>query len=475
MGGTLHNILNKGSESLENSRISIDVAGHNISNAHTPGYSRQTVNLETKTPIQYGLKVFGDGARVQSIRRSHDNFIENQLRREVQVQSKTANLSRGLEKLEGLFNPDLSSTIRDRIVSFSNALRELSNYPEEPATRINVIENGKALAQSFNSAHAGVVQVQNDANDEMRQDIGTLNQKLHEIAELNGQIREMGAGGQSDVNDFEDRRDKAIKEVGALIDINVYKDKNDQITVRGPNECLLVEGRLNSILAIENNSPINNTPDITVSEFDKPIFNAITDKIHTGKIGALLEIRDKNAKDLRQSINYLAKGFGDQFNSVHELGYGINDSSGKTGLSFFKGIAGEGEPARDIQVDLSITYNPNLVAASMSPGASGDNVIANKLVKMFYEPHFEDKSTTITGLYDKMIARLGHNSARAKEEATASQIVFDKLKAQRESVSGVSMDEEAASLLKFQHLFNASSKIITTVNEMFQTIIDLKR
>ena len=160
-GGSLAGILNKGSESLTNSRIGVDVTGHNISNAHTPGYSRQIVNMEAKTPIQYGLHVFGDGARVQSIIRSHNGFLEKQIQREVQVHGKRKELLDGLQKLQGFFNPDLTSTIRDRFGSFSNAIRELSNEPEEQAARINLIENGKALSQAFNFAYQGILEIQN--------------------------------------------------------------------------------------------------------------------------------------------------------------------------------------------------------------------------------------------------------------------------------------------------------------------------
>jgi len=269
MVATLNHILNMGSESLQNSRVGVDVTGHNISNAQTPGYSRQQVNLETKWPIQYGMQIFGDGSRIQNIRRSHDKFIEGQLRREVQVQSRTETLSEGLKKLESFFNPDLTSTIRDRFTSFTNSIRELSNYPEEPSVRINMIESGKGLCQSFNSTHANIVQVQTDANEEIRQNINLVNQKIAEVAKLNGQIREMGAGNLSDVNDLEDRRDKLIKEIGNIVDINVYKDNNDQITIRGPAECLLVEGNLASRFMMEDTYTVNHMPNVVVSEFNK--------------------------------------------------------------------------------------------------------------------------------------------------------------------------------------------------------------
>ncbi|WP_397599977.1 flagellar hook-associated protein FlgK [Silvanigrella sp.] len=475
MVATLNHILNMGSESLQNSRVGVDVTGHNISNAQTPGYSRQQVNLETKWPIQYGMQIFGDGSRIQNIRRSHDKFIEGQLRREVQVQSRTETLSEGLKKLESFFNPDLTSTIRDRFTSFTNSIRELSNYPEEPSVRINMIESGKGLCQSFNSTHANIVQVQTDANEEIRQNINLVNQKIAEVAKLNGQIREMGAGNLSDVNDLEDRRDKLIKEIGNIVDINVYKDNNDQYTVRGPAECLLVEGNLASRFMMEDTYTVNHMPNVVVSEFNKERYFDMTHNIKTSKMGALLQIRDKYAQGLRDEVNTLAKGFAESFNEIHVKGYGINDMRDINGRDFFEGLDGPGEPAQDIEVSLGIVYNPNAIGAAMSTTSPGDNVVSNKLVKLFYEPLYDDNTTTVTGVYDKMISKLGIAALKTKEDATASQIIYDRLKAQRESVAGVSLDDEAANLLKYQHLFTASSKVITTADEMYKTVLDLKR
>ncbi|MBX9840158.1 MAG: hypothetical protein K2X69_17805, partial [Silvanigrellaceae bacterium] len=156
-------------------------------------------------------------------------------------------------------------------------------------------------------------------------------------------------------------------------------------------------------------------------------------------------------------------------------GYGINDMRDINGRDFFEGLDGPGEPAQDIEVSLGIVYNPNAIGAAMSTTSPGDNVVSNKLVKLFYEPLYDDNTTTVTGVYDKMISKLGIAALKTKEDATASQIIYDRLKAQRESVAGVSLDDEAANLLKYQHLFTASSKVITTADEMYKTVLDLKR
>jgi flagellar hook-associated protein 1 len=104
----------------------------------------------------------------------------------------------------------------------------------------------------------------------------------------------------------------------------------------------------------------------------------------------------------------------------------------------------------------------------------GDNVIANELIKFFYEKTFDNDRNTMTGSYDRFIAKLGIDTQETKEDTVASRIVMSQLQSQRESVSGVSLDEEAANMMKYQHLFTASSRIITTVDDMFKTVLDLK-
>jgi flagellar hook-associated protein 1 FlgK len=475
MSSNIFSILNKGNESLQNSRVGVDVTGHNIANASTEGYSRQQVNLEAKHPIEHGDQVFGDGARIKSIARAHDRFLEGQLRKEVQVKSKNESLAQGLQKLEDLFNPDMTSTIRDRMISFNNALRELSNYPEEKAVRINVVENGQTLAQALNTAHGGVVRIQQDASEEITLHISSLNQKLSEVAVLNGQIREMGAGVASEVNDLEDKRDLLLKQIGDMIDIQAYKDNHEQVVIRGPRETLLVEGDLSAHLFMSNTSNTDELPKLYISEFNKNVMTDVTETTHNGKIGALLEVRDKHAGHLRNTINQMAAGFGKEFNEIHAMGYGIHGYKNENGRNFFDGLDGPGDAARDIHVNLGIVSDPSSVGAALTPNSMGDNVIANKLIKMMNEPLFENNTVSAGGMYDNMVAKLGLDSLRAKESSKASDIIYNKLKTQREAVSGVSLDEEAANLLKYQHLFTASSRIISTADEMMKTILDLKR
>jgi flagellar hook-associated protein 1 len=348
---TLNHILNTGSESLHNARIGVDVTGHNISNAQTPGFSRQRMLLETRHPLEYNLHIVGNGARIETIERMHNRFIEGQLRSEMQTNNRLESLGDGLTRLENLFNPDLTSTIRERVNSFVNALRDFANFPEEPAVRINVAEHGLALTQAFNATHSGIVQTQMDANSEIEGHIISLNQKVAEVAELNGRIREIGAGMRSPVNDLEDRRDQLIKEIGSLININAYKDSNDQYTIRGPGEYLLVEGRLSAKVKLDENPNITFNRKVMISNFEHKNFRDITNKTISGKVGGLIDLRDNYAQPLRDEVNQLALGFAQQFNAIHRKGFGAYQYKEKDGRDFFTGIEGIGEPAQEIIVE----------------------------------------------------------------------------------------------------------------------------
>ncbi|MFN7609823.1 MAG: flagellar hook-associated protein FlgK, partial [bacterium] len=442
--------MDKGNEALQNSRVAVDVTGHNISNANVDGYSRQQIHLESKHPVEHGVHVLGDGARIQSIARSHDRFLESQIRREIQNKHKQDGLQMGLSRLEDIFNPDLNSTIRDRISFFQNSLRELSNYPEEHSVRINVAESAQALTQSFHNTSSSIIQTQQDASEQISLYADDLSQKLLDVARLNGQIREVGAGMLSDANDLEDKRDKLIREIAEMIDVRVYKDNKEQIVIRGPNESLLVEGSLSSRVFMNKTSNTKDFPKLYISEFDKSEFQDVTAHTKNGKIGALMEVRDHYAQDIRNKIDEMAYAFGNRLNEIHALGYGTNEYRNLSGRMFFSGIDSQQGAAQDIQVDSLILEEPSSIGTGISAYAMGDNVVVNQMIRLMDEPIFEENTSSVSGLYDTIVAKLGVDSSKADQSSKASDIVFQKLKTQREAVSGVSLDEEASNLLKFQ-------------------------
>lgn len=470
---SLFHIMNIGGEALANARVGVDVTGHNIANAHTPGFSRQRVNLTTRNPVSYGTNVLGNGARIDNIDRVHDKYLEGYLRKEVQAHGASEAVTKGLGRLEQLFNPELTATVRERMTTFQNALRELANYPEEPAVRTNLVEAANSVAQSFNVTHANIVGIQKDISVEVNQEISSLNQKLASVASLNQTIKEMSAGG-GPANDLLDKRDALIKDIANTVEVQVYSDKNDNLIIRGPEGSLMVEGGRSGKFLTSDPSGIKTDSRILFQADPQAPVKDVTDKIEGGKLSGLMRVRNVNAQETRGEINELARGFAETINELHKQGYGIGDYASSKGREFFSGAESD-EPAADIRVADIILSDPDSISAAFVPNTPGDNIMVNEYIRSFDKPIFGEGRVTASDFYDKMVSKVGIDSMRAQEENNASKVVMSQLEGQREAVAGVSLDEEAANLLKYQHLFAASSRVITTVDQMFDTIMQLKR
>lgn len=470
----LQHILNVGGSSLGNSRLGIEVTGHNIANAQTPGFSRQRPDLEPNNPVQYGSLILGQGAKVGRIARAHNEYLEQAMRRETQVHGRAESYEHNLTRLEGFFNPDLTSTIRQRMDSFGSALRDFANMPEEPAMRINLLETANNLATSINVTHENVTQLQKDINEELAVDCDVVTQKLKEVALLNKEILALQMGDETRPHDLEDRRDLTLKELSNLIDIQMYKDDRGLYTVRGPGGQLLVEGIFSAKIELDIDSA-SKQPRVVCTDFADTRKTDITNKIFSGKIAGMVEVRDKFAQTIRENLNEFATTFGNEFNRVHRQGFGRAEFAENSGRNFFEGIDGQFEAAQQIAVSRLIQQDTNAIAAGMSPLTPGDNVIANELIKALDKPMFDRDTSSATSFYDNFVATLGSATMSAKNELKAAKVVKANVETQKEQMSGVSLDEEAANMLKYQHMFTASSKIITTADEMFKTVLDLKR
>lgn len=470
---SLFHIMNVGGEALANARVGVDVTGHNISNAHTEGFSRQRIQLATREPVKYGMNVLGNGARVDTIERVHDKYLESYLRKEVQSNSAAEAQAKGLARVEQLFNPELTATIRQRLTTFQEAVQELSNYPEEPAVRTNLVESANGLAQSFNVSYANVVQIQRDFSVEINQEILTTNTKLATIASLNQQIKEMSAGG-GQANDLLDKRDALIKDVASVMNVQIYDDSNNNMIMRGPGGALLIEGGHAGTLISSDPSGLKTDGRILFKAYDNAPTQDLTNTLQSGRMAGLLKVRDNHAQEVRDQLNKMASTFADSFNGLHRQGYGIGSFGSSTGRDFFAGT-NDIDAAGNIRIADVIMSDPDAISAALTPEAPGDNVLANEALRLFENPVFENGRVTIGDFYDRMVSKIGIDSMRAKEDHTASNVLLSQLQGQREAVAGVSLDEEAANLLKYQHLFAASSRIIRTVDEMFDTILGLKR
>jgi flagellar hook-associated protein 1 FlgK len=475
MGSGLFHTLNIGEQSLYNTRQGVDTASHNISNANTVGYSRQRVNLKTREPQLLGGVLAGSGSYIENITRTHNKFVERQLNRAQHISGEATGRFEALKSLESIFSPELASAVPDEITNFFNSLQELSVTPSDESIRAAVRESAKNVTSAFKRVDGDIKQRRVDLNDMIVQECAEINSRLYGIRQLNVQIQDAESTPGAVANDLRDQRDLLLRELTEKIQINYYEDDAGNFCLRGPDDTLLLDKT--SVCEVTGSSSGSNEGfvDVVVRDPANGFTRNITRKMEGGRIKGLIEVRDNVCSDLLNKNNEMAANFVGRVNEIHSKGYGARDYEEFSGRGFFKPVSDIRTAAGAMDISDEILSTVDAISAAGTPFAVGDNIVANELLALKNEKFLDDGKSTLVEFYANYVGNLGIEINRTEHSKDANDIVVSDLQAQREASSGVSLDEEAINLMKWQSNFTASSKVITTVDEMLETVLSLKR
>ncbi len=474
MAGLNHS-LNIGSESLLASRQGVDTTGHNMANAQTEGFSRQRVNLETRTPSVARGYIIGNGVFVKSIDRAHDRFLEKQIVDGIQDLGTSEAYHENLKALEDIYSPELSTTVVESMDQFFTAIQNLSNFPEDQTTRTYVKETGENLTDTFGRINNQLKDARSVIDERVTGQVQEINNLISEITRFNSSLRAVATSGQQDSADILDKQDLLLRKLSEQIDVNYYRTDQGTVTVRGPGETLLIDRDQHANLGVRTDESGDGTHDVFIQGGSATGVLKVTDKIKHGSLGGLIAVRDQVIPKLLHSNNEMAYSFVQSFNEIHRAGFGINRFSGISGRDFFDIQGGVDNAASSIRVNDAIHEDVSSISIASTPYAPGDNVLANMLLRLKDEPLMGERQQSMNEYYAEYVGSLGLEISQASSLKDADKVLVDGLNARREAVSGVSMDEEATNLLKWQASFTASSKLITTIDEMMETVLGLKR
>ncbi|MBY0314730.1 MAG: flagellar hook-associated protein FlgK, partial [Bdellovibrionales bacterium] len=296
-----------------------------------------------------------------------------------------------------------------------------------------------------------------------------------EIATLNGQVQKVEiSGGFS--NDERDRRDLLIKKMGELIDIKWAEGEDKTVTISTGNNAILVAGldskRLEAVPTPGNESKAEGDYDIVYyhHEYAEPL--VLTDRIKGGKLGGVLHVRDQEVRGFQQRIDSMAYTLGKSINDVHEQGY---NAFNMAGTQFFEPLANDKDAAANFRLNTQVQADVGRIAAAFDPNLPGDNRVANMIADIQHKKGMFDGNTSIDEYYNGMVAELGLRTQKANRQAEVQAGVVKQLENLRESISGVNIDEEVASMIEWQKQFDASARIIRTADEMLDTVLNIRR
>jgi flagellar hook-associated protein 1 len=449
----LFGIYGLASQSLLSFQSAISVTGHNVANSGTAGFHRQRVDLRSGMPEFTSVGTLGTGVRVQNIQRIEDRFIEAAVQREVPLLARFSTRADALAQSELAFGEPSGSGLTSMLDGFFSGWDDLASSPEDPAARESVVRLGVSLAASVAQARERLSDQQASVSGEIARVVDEANGLVTELEKLNGNILASTRNGTVPA-DMEDRRDQIVEKLGDLVGATGQVDGNGTATVR-------LGGRV--LVQLEASQPISYDP----SRSDAPTIEgrAFQPGEIDGRVGGLLQVRDEDLATAIRRLDEFATRLAGDVNDIHSQG---KDLHGRETEPFFvlAGVGRDGvtNAAAGLRVNSRIQDDSTRVAAGRD-GTDADNVVALDIAAL------RSDRTGASGMLQSLVVDMGSRARESQDLAAGQSMIVDSFIAQRESISGVSLDEEAANLLRYQRSYEAAARIMTAVDEMTQTLL----
>jgi flagellar hook-associated protein 1 FlgK len=408
--------------------------------------------------------------------------------------------------MEDIMNEPSDSGLAKTMDQFWQALQDLSTNPEDQGARSVVRQRGQAVVDTFHYLYNSLSQIKQDLGSQIDVTITQINSLAQQISQINQQISEIEPHGYLP-NDLYDERDRLVDQLSELINVQVEKvpsGGNALKIAEGTYRVYLVDGNGNQIDLVNGGKA--NTLSVSYGSINGNNGNDFVSGVQVGGVsistsGKLLGLIESfgyqdssgNVKgiypEMINNLNNLAYTFGTIFNQVHEQGYGLNNG---TGVDFFDfGATGAIDAAKNIKLSPAID-DLSKIAASTKQGESGNgsnalnlasvgqillsssgsvNLIDNITVD-FSRLNLPLTSGTIKSNYEGWIGKLGVDGQQAERMKNNSEVLRQSVEERRQSVSSVSLDEEMANMIKYQHAYNAAARQITVIDQMLDKIIN---
>jgi flagellar hook-associated protein 1 FlgK len=466
---------------LQAAQRQLDTASHNVSNADTPGYSRQRVEQTESEPMgaggtfvqRAGAGMIGTGVTVSAIARIRDQFIDRQVRAESAPLGEANIKSDTLKQVEDVFGEPTDHGLSALMQNFFNSWHDLANDPSNDALRTNLRQQAINLANGFQEINGKLVALRQDVNDRIGTTVNDVNGITRQIARLNHEIKAALASGQRP-NDLLDKQDLLLEQLSAKVQINVAESPSNG------GRSVYMNGQ--PLVADEDQFDLSAVPTLLNGFYTVEYApTAQGAQINSGELKGLLDSRDLILSDVQatgyiKQINDLASGLMASVNAQHMIGFG---TTGVTGQTFF-----DGTDASDMVVNPNITNDTALArgldviaAAANDPGSLtggvGDSAVAVQIAQLQNLKVMGGGMFTFDDFYKGVVTGLGVEAQEATRKADTQQVLVNSVKDRRDQVSGVSTDEEMANVVRFQKAYAASARILSTLSDMLDTLVNL--
>lgn len=469
----LFGTLDLAKRSLQTQMVGVEVTGQNLANVNTAGYSRQTVQIATSPDITTAIGSEGTGANAVSIQQMVSNLLNGQIQSQNSISSywtsqQTAfqSAQNGLDEFlngSGATSSTTTATtstsatgLSSQLTALFNAFSSLAAAPSI-STEQAAVGAAQSLSTTFNQISSQFSSLDTGLNSSLSSDVSSANQLLTQIADLNSQITKAQFGG-GNANNLLDQREQALESLSKLTTISTSTGANGEVNVSIGGQTLVSGGTVNDTL--QTYDPGNGNLLVQTAT------GGVNLTLTGGSMQGTIDARDGELATMQNQLNSLASNLITSVNSLYSAGY---STSGTTGASFFTGTN-----AADISVASSLVNDPTSFQLAASATATGDNTVALQLAQLANTAQTGLNNQTFGSYYGSMVAGLGNSLSNANTQVTNQSAVSSMLTTQRSSISGVNTDEEMTNLMAFQRAYEASAKLVSTIDTLLGDTLAMK-
>ncbi|HIG74892.1 MAG TPA: flagellar hook-associated protein FlgK [Bacteroidetes bacterium] len=454
---SLSNLYLTGRRGLLAAQAGTNVAGQNLANVETPGYSRRTLRLSTD-PIPRGGIVFhgvapgaGGGVGVTSLDRLRSAIMDDAVRDARAGEGGADESARLLASFEARLAPDSGGGLLGALDSFYASWSDVAAAPTDSGRRDVLLASARAMVQAVQTASGRMDAVAASTQGELQTAVGEVNDLLSEIASLNAQARAAHATG-AEAHDVLDQRDQLLDQLSSFVPAQVRPQDDGTVTVTVAG-MIGVQGETSEAFELRL-PPETDQPQVFAAGARHPLR---LDALAGGRVGAQLGLLNDAIPAARESLDALVAEVVGSVNAAHVQGEGLD---GQTGRTFFD-PTGTNADSFALSADLT---SGDAIAAGTAGAGPGDAAVANAIV---------DGSASATATLTDLLTDIGTRTQNASAAAEANAAVAAHTEALRDGISSVSTDEEMTNLIRYQQAYAASARVIETANTLFDSLLSI--
>lgn len=440
---------------LNAARYALKVTQNNIANVNTEGYARQRVSLTASGTLLGGgvESQIGSGVYAEKIERIKDSLLIEQVRGHGTRVSYFQSLQDGMSNIESILGELQKGSLTDTMQNFFNSWEEVSKYPSETSYREQVVGSAQQLAFKLNAVSGDLKTYKSELDNKIKVDMKKANDLIAQIARVNEEIKRAPT---KEPNALLDKRDYYLDELAKIGNVRSIANSED------PN---LIDIEFGGMMVVSG----------TKSQEIEGLYNESQDRwvfavgnvpvrLENGSLLGNMKIRNETIPSHQKKLDEVASVIINEVNNLHKNAFALD---GSTGHDFFKGTN-----ASTISINSALQDNADLVSISSVAGQKGNSDIARQLADLQNKSAMSSGKSVVED-WTGFVVSAGQQLNSVNDNVSVYEGVWNDLKAQKQSVQGVDIDEEMSKLLQFEKFYQSNAKVLKTIDNVFGELLNM--